>query len=298
MSGTDSGTDRQGPFAVRPASLAGRKPLSCRGLKLPIGERTLIMGILNVTPDSFSDGGKYDKQDRAVERAFEMVKEGADIIDIGGESTRPGFTKVSVKEEAERVVPVIRALVEAGLPVPISVDTYKAEVAKEALRAGAHIVNDIWGFKEEPEIAEAAAAFDCPVVLMHNRKQAVYTDFIRDMLDDLMASVDIALRAGVKQEHIWLDPGIGFGKTYEQQLATMNHLHHIVALGYPVLLGTSRKSMIRSTLNVGTDETLEGTAATVSFGIAQGCSIVRVHDVQAMKRVAVMTDAMMRPQPI
>ncbi|WP_245955041.1 dihydropteroate synthase [Paenibacillus flagellatus] len=252
------------------------------------------MGILNVTPDSFSDGGRYDSLDRAVERAFAMVEEGADMIDVGGESTRPGFAPVTLEEELERVVPVVRALTEAGLPVPISVDTYKAEVARRALDAGAHIVNDIWGFKRDPQMATVAAAYDCPVILMHNRAEAVYEDYDAEVIADLRACVDIARRAGVKDDNIVLDPGIGFGKTYEHNLRLMNRLHHIAALGYPVLLGTSRKSMVYRTLGTTPNDALEGTAATVAFGIAQGCSIIRVHDVREMKRVAAMTDAMIR----
>ncbi|TMV44316.1 dihydropteroate synthase [Paenibacillus mesophilus] len=268
--------------------------LKCRNLELTIGERTLIMGILNVTPDSFSDGGQYVSVEKAVERSFAMVEEGADMIDVGGESTRPGFTKVTVQEELDRVVPVIRALVEAGLPVPISIDTYKAEVAKGALEAGAHIVNDIWGFKENDEIANVAAAYDCPVILMHNRRSADYGQYMTEVLEDLRESVEIARGAGIGDDRIILDPGIGFGKTYEHNLLLMNRLHQVAALGFPVLLGTSRKSMIRNTLGVTPEDALEGTAATVALGIAQGCAIMRVHDVKAMKRVAAMTDAMIR----
>ncbi|MDF2721535.1 MAG: dihydropteroate synthase [Paenibacillus sp.] len=272
----------------------GAKYVSCRNKQLPLGERTLLMGILNATPDSFSDGGRYDALERAVERAFQMVEEGADIIDIGGESTRPGFTRISPEEELGRVAPIIEALVQAGLPAPISIDTYKAEVAEGALQAGAHIVNDIWGFKENDGIAAVAARYDCPVILMHNRKEPVYRSFLAEVLEDLQQSIDIAQQAGIRRESIILDPGIGFGKTYEHNLLLMNRLHRIAELGYPVLLGTSRKSMIRSTLNVTPDDAVEGTAATVALGIAQGCAIMRVHDVKAIKRVALMTDAMIR----
>ncbi|RKN65776.1 dihydropteroate synthase [Paenibacillus ginsengarvi] len=282
------------PFARPLSDYTGKRTLRCRNLELKLGERTLIMGILNVTPDSFSDGGQYANISRAVERALEMVREGADIIDIGGESTRPGFAQVSVQEELERVIPVIEALTAAGHPVPISIDTYKAEVASEALKAGAHIVNDIWGFKENGDIAAIAAAYDCPVVLMHNRKAAEYTHFTAEVVADLRESINIAVQASVRAEQIILDPGIGFGKTLEHNLTLMNRLHHITALGYPVLLGTSRKSMIGKTLHVTPGDALEGTAATVALGIAQGCAIMRVHDVLAMKRVAVMTDAMIR----
>jgi len=281
-------------FADVTSQVCGVRTLKCRDLTLEIGNRTLIMGILNVTPDSFSDGGQYDTVDKAVRRAFEMVEEGADIVDIGGESTRPGAAVVSADEELRRVIPVIEALIAAGLKVPISIDTYKAAVAARALEAGAHIINDIWGCKRDPQMASVAATWDCPIVLMHNRERPVYEHLIPEMLHDLRECVDIALAAGVKPERIILDPGIGFGKTYEHNLTVMNHLHHVAALGYPVLLGTSRKSMIRNTLQLPVDDVVEGTAATVALGIAQGCQIVRVHDVKAMKRVAVMTDAIVR----
>lgn len=267
--------------------------LVCRNHQLPIGERTLIMGILNVTPDSFSDGGQYVSIDTAIQRALQMVAEGADIIDIGGESTRPGFAKVSEEEELRRVIPVIAALREA-VPVPISIDTYKAEVARQALEAGAHIINDVWGGLADPRMAAVAAQYDCPFIITHNRVDMNYTDYIPDVLADLQACVDQALQAGVRKANIILDPGIGFAKTHEQNLQLMNQLRLIADLGYPVLLGTSRKSMIGNTLQLPPEDRLEGTAATIALGIAQGCGIVRVHDVQAMKRVAVMTDAIVR----
>lgn len=282
------------PFALPASALTEPRMLDCRGLRLPLGERTLIMGILNVTPDSFYDGGKYASLERAVEQALAMVEEGADLIDVGGESTRPGFAKISAEEERERVVPIIRALTEAGLGVPLSIDTYKAEVAQAALEAGAHIVNDIWGFKENTGIAAVAAAYGCPVVLMHNRKVAEYGRLAEEVADDLRESVGIARGAGISDEQIILDPGIGFGKTVEHNLLLMNRLRTVTSLGYPVLLGTSRKSMIYKTLGVTPEDALEGTAATVALGVAQGCAIMRVHDVKAMKRVARMTDAMIR----
>lgn len=269
------------------------KTLICRDKILPLGEKTLIMGILNVTPDSFSDGGRFTDIGLAVSHAKRMVEEGADIIDVGGESTRPGAERVSLEEELNRVIPVIRALA-AEISVPISIDTYKAEVARQAIAAGAHIINDVWGLKEDPEMAIAAARCDCPVVLMHNRKVPSYGDFLPDVLRDLQESVAIAKKAGVKEERIILDPGIGFAKSYEQNLYLMSKLAHVVALGYPVLLGTSRKSMIRNTLGLPADDVVEGTAATVALGIFQGCDIMRVHDVKPMKRVAMMTDAIVR----
>jgi len=267
--------------------------LDLRGIRLEFERRTLIMGILNVTPDSFSDGGKYVKVEEAVRHARQMVEEGADIIDIGGESTRPGHQRISEDEELRRVIPAVEAVAAALPGVPISVDTYKAGVARRALEAGAHMINDIWGCKEDPKMAETAAEFGCPIVLMHNRRETRYDRLITDIIGDLLESVRIARAAGVDDHNIVLDPGIGFAKTREHQYAVMRHLDRICALGYPVLLGTSRKSFIRSTLGVTTDDALEGTAATVALGIRAGCSIMRVHDVKAMKRVAAMCDAIM-----
>jgi len=265
--------------------------IDCRGLSLDVRKRTLIMGILNVTPDSFSDGGSYTELSAAVEQARKMIADGADIIDIGGESTRPGFEAVSLELELERVIPVVKAIREAGLQAPLSVDTYKAEVARQALEAGAHVINDIWGLKKDSGMARIAVEYRCPIVLTHNREKAVYDDFLSDCVNDLLGSVRLAHDAGIQDEQIILDPGIGFAKSYEQNLQLMNELHRIVALGYPVLLGTSRKSMIQRTLNLPPHDVLEGTAATVTVGIMQGCQIMRVHDVSAMKRVALMTDA-------
>ncbi|KZE73557.1 dihydropteroate synthase [Paenibacillus elgii] len=256
--------------------------------------RTVVMGILNATPDSFSDGGRYIDPIAAVARALEMMAQGADIIDVGGESTRPGAPAVSQEEELERVIPVIRALRQAGIDTPISIDTYKAETARQALAAGASLLNDIWGLQKEPDMARVAVEYGCPIVLMHNRTEAVYANFIQDVIEDLRETVRRAHQAGIRDEQIILDPGIGFAKTYEHNLQLMNYLDRIVSLGYPVLLGTSRKSMIRRALDLPTDDVVEGTAATVALGIAQGCRIVRVHDVKAMRRVADMTDAITR----
>lgn len=254
--------------------------------------RTYIMGILNVTPDSFSDGGRYHTLDAAVKRALEMVEEGADIIDIGGESTRPGHEPVPLEVEMKRVIPVVRAVREAvGERALISVDTYKAEVAREAILAGADWMNDIWGLKRDPKMAEYAAELGCPVVVMHNRQEAVYEDFMRDVIADLQESIAIAKAAGMRDEQIILDPGVGFAKSHEQNLMVMRDLDQIVALGYPVLLATSRKRVIRHTLQLPVDELVEGTAATVAIGIAKGCRIVRVHDVKPIKRTALMSDA-------
>jgi len=260
------------------------------GLKLELGERTLIMGILNVTPDSFSDGGRYLAVESAVERAKQMAAEGADLIDIGGESTRPGHDPVSAEEEIRRIVPVIRA-VRAEVKLPISVDTYKPETARAAMEAGAHILNDIWGFRRDSGMAAVAAEYGCPVILMHNRPARDYTDFVADVLADLRQSIDRAHAAGVSDENIWLDPGIGFAKDQDENLELMGRLDALVALGYPVLLATSRKTFIRNTLGLPADDVVEGTTATTAIGILQGCQLVRVHDVKQNKRVAVMTDA-------
>lgn len=271
-----------------------REIMDCRGVPLSLNQGTVIMGILNVTPDSFSDGGQYIDPEAAVEQARRMVAEGAEIIDIGGESTRPGGAAVSLEEELNRVIPAVRALKEAGITVPLSIDTYKSEVARQALEAGAHILNDIWGLQRDAEMAKVAADYGCPIVVMHNRTEAVYDNFIPDVLQDLQKSIRLAHEAGIRDEQIILDPGIGFAKTYEHNLQLMNELHRIVALGYPVLLGTSRKSMIRTALQLPPDDVVEGTAATVTMGIVQGCQIMRVHDVKAIKRVAVMTDAIVK----
>ncbi|RJG20911.1 dihydropteroate synthase [Paenibacillus thiaminolyticus] len=260
---------------------------------LTLGQRTLIMGILNVTPDSFSDGGRYNRVDAALRHAKEMLESGADIIDIGGESTRPGHQPVGQEEELERVLPVIEALRRELPQAPISVDTYKAEVARQALEAGAHIMNDIWGCKKEPEMAHIAARYGCPLILMHNRPERRYDPFIEEVKVDLLASVALAKEAGVKDDQIWLDPGIGFAKTGEDNLILMSHLDELCALGYPVLLGTSRKKFIRDTLQLPVDDVVEGTAATVALGIAQGCQIVRVHDVASIARTARMCDAVL-----
>ncbi|MGZ0051261.1 dihydropteroate synthase [Brevibacillus gelatini] len=276
-----------------PGRLRARRELHCGRYTLPLGERTLVMGILNVTPDSFSDGGRFVDLDHAVAQARAMVEAGADIIDVGGESTRPGAEPVGEAEELDRVLPVIRRL-SAELSVPLSIDTYKAAVAERALDAGAHIINDVWGAKRDPRMAEVAAQRGVPIILMHNRTDTDYRDFYSDFVRDLRESVQIALQAGVREEQIILDPGIGFVKTVEQNLETMRRLDDLVALGYPVLLATSRKRMIGHVLDLPVDERVEGTAATVALGVAKGCHMVRVHDVKEMKRVAKMMDAMLK----
>jgi dihydropteroate synthase len=268
------------------------KQIECGKYTLNYGEKTQVMGILNVTPDSFSDGGNYVDIDQAITHAKEMVKHGADIIDIGGESTRPGYEVISVEEEVARVVPVIKRL-SKEIEVPISIDTYKAEVAKQAIEAGATIINDIWGAKADPDMASVAASYDVPIILMHNRHDRNYTQIIPDMIADLMESVKIVTDAGVKDEKIILDPGIGFAKTKEDNLVVMRHLESFVQLGYPVLLATSRKSFIGHVLDLPPIERMEGTGASICLGIAKGCQLIRVHDVLEMSRMAKMMDAML-----
>ncbi|EEG79062.1 dihydropteroate synthase [Dethiobacter alkaliphilus] len=255
-------------------------------------DHTLIMGILNVTPDSFSDGGNYIDPQKAVQHALQMIEEGAHIIDVGGESTRPGFAAVSAEEEKARVIPVIRAIA-AATDVPISIDSYKADVAEAALEAGAAMLNDVYGGKRDPDMLKLAAKADVPICLMHNRNEALYQDLLAEIKADLLESVALAQEAGVRKENIILDPGIGFGKTPAHNLAVMQRLDELTALGYPMLLGTSRKSMIGKVLDLPVEERVEGTAATVAYGITRGCRIVRVHDILAMSRVARMTDAML-----
>ncbi|MDS9473255.1 dihydropteroate synthase [Sporosarcina pasteurii] len=250
------------------------------------------MGILNVTPDSFSDGGKYGHIDMALKHAEEMLRDGAKIIDIGGESTRPGHAPVSLEEELERTVLVVEAITRE-FDCIVSIDTYKAEVAEAAVQAGAHIINDIWGAKREPKIAEIAAKYGVPIILMHNREVAEYeTTLPEEMQKDLQESIDIALAAGVRQENIWLDPGVGFAKDTAQNIIAMQSLQVISRMGYPVLLGTSRKSLIGNVLNLPVEERLAGTSATVCYGIEKGCHIMRVHDVKEIARAAKMMDVL------
>jgi dihydropteroate synthase len=287
------------------------KPLKINAQTLNWGERTYIMGILNATPDSFSGDGLYAQNaEDALARARAFVAEGADILDVGGESTRPGSAPIDAEEEMRRVIPVIRTIAEHLPQTLISVDTCKASVAEAALNAGAHIVNDVWGLRADPQLAPVVAAAGCPVVLMHNRSNpasvevreklgnaylgAEYGDLLEEVKADLLASLEIAKQAGVGDEAIILDPGIGFGKTVRQNLELVNRLDEIRALGYPILLGTSRKSFIGYTLDLPADRRVEGTAASVAIGIARGADIIRVHDVQAMTRVARMSDALVR----
>lgn len=257
-----------------------------------INNRTYIMGILNVTPDSFSDGGKYDHLDAALYHAEEMIREGADIVDIGGESTRPGHTVITDQEEIQRVVPVIEA-VKSHFDVPVSIDTYKGTVAEAALKAGADLVNDIWGFKHDKRVAELTAQYHAACCLMHNRHEAVYENFLEDMLADLRECVDIARNAGVADDRIILDPGVGFGKTYEMNLEAIHHVDCLHTLGFPVLLGTSRKSVIGLALELPSDQRVEGTLATTVMGVMKGCAFVRVHDIRENKRAIQMIEAIL-----
>ncbi|GAA0762028.1 dihydropteroate synthase [Clostridium sartagoforme] len=261
--------------------------------EINLDERTYIMAILNVTPDSFSDGGKYNEVEQAVKRAKQMVEEGADIIDIGGESTRPGANYISEGEEIKRVVPIIKAI-KSELDVLISIDTYKSKTAEEAIKAGADIINDVWGFKKDKNMAEVAAKYDIPCILMHNRENKPYTNLMKNVIEDVIESINIALDAGVKRENIILDPGIGFAKNYEENLIVMNNLEKIVNIGFPVLLATSKKSMIGLALDLPVDERREGTIATTVMGIMKGCKFVRVHDVLENKRACIMTDKILR----
>lgn len=256
-------------------------------------DRTLIMGIVNVTPDSFSDGGMYTITDTLLRKVEELIRDGADIIDIGGESTRPGATIVSMEEELTRVIPAIESI-RRNFDIPISIDTYKAEVARQSIIAGADILNDVWGAKKDPLMARVAAELSVPIILMHNREKKEYRNFLEEYILDVKESIKIVKDAGVKEEFIWLDPGVGFAKTQEQNLLVLKHLDQLVELGYPVLLGTSRKSVIGHVLDLPVEERLEGTLATNCFGITKGCKMVRVHDVKEMKRAAKMTDAMMK----
>lgn len=266
--------------------------LDCRGKILRLGERTLVMGILNVTPDSFSEGGLFYDHGRALEHARQMVADGADIIDLGGESTRPGYEPVTEEEELERVMPVLKRLINE-IPAPVSIDTTKSNVARRALEAGAHILNDQWSLRSDPEMASVAAEYGVPVIFMHNQKGTEYRDLVGDMVEYFQESIEIAMAAGIPPERLIVDPGIGFGKTVEQNLEAIRRLGELRCLGRPILLGTSRKSVIGKTLNLPADQRVEGTAATVAVGIANGADIVRVHDVKEMARVARMTDAIL-----
>jgi len=272
-----------------------------KNFNFDFSKRTYIMGILNITPDSFSDGGLYFNKESAVEHAIRMEEEGADIIDIGGESTRPGAEPISVEEEIRRVVPVIEAL-KKKIKVPISIDTYKAEVAEEALSSGANIVNDISGLRFDPEMPGVIARYQVPVVIMHIKGtprdmqiNPTYKALIPEIMDYFKEGTEIAKKAGVSEERIIIDPGIGFGKTVEHNLEIIKHLNEFTSLKKPILLGPSRKSFIGKILgDLSVTERLEGTASAVAIGILNGANIVRVHDVKAMVRVSRIADAIKR----
>lgn len=257
-----------------------------------VKNHTYVMGILNVTPDSFSDGGKYDKLDQALFHAQEMIEDGADIIDVGGESTRPGYTMISDEEEIERTVPVVEALKER-FDIPISIDTYKSKVAKANIKAGADLVNDIWGMKYDKDMAKLVADTKVACCLMHNRDKASYKHFMKELIEDIKESIKIAKEAGVKNKRIILDPGVGFGKTYDNNLEAIRCLKDLEETGYPVLLGTSRKSVIGLSLDLPSDQRMEGTLATTVMGVMQGVAFVRVHDVKENKRAIMMTEAVL-----
>lgn len=272
------------------------------------GEKTYLMGIVNTTPDSFSGDGTLDIE-TAVKQGIQMEKDGADILDVGGESTRPGSTSVSLEDELARVIPVVARLAKQ-VNIPISIDTYKAEVARQALAAGASIINDVWGGRMEPDILRATAEAKACIVLMHNRSKpkdaaqsdtlggryvgVEYKDLMLDIKTELREQIDAALAAGVSKEHIILDPGIGFGKTVEQNLELVSRLGELKELGYPILVGPSRKSFVGYTLDLPASERLEGTLAAVTLCIQKGADIVRVHDVQEADRVRRFTDAVVR----
>jgi len=270
--------------------------LSCRGKELTFGERTLIMGILNVTPDSFSDGGKFYTLDKAIRQAESLVEQGADILDIGAESTRPNHVPVSAEEEWERLEGILKVLLPR-IPIPISVDTYKADTAERALELGVHMINDVWGLKKDPRMAEVVGKYQAPVVIMHNQEGNNYHHVLGDILASLQTSIRLAEEHGLAGDQIIIDPGIGgvaFGKSLDIDLEIMSRLGEFRSLGHPILLGTSRKSMIGQTLNLPVEERLEGTIATSVIGVAAGVDILRVHDVQANKRAVQMADAIYR----
>ena len=261
-------------------------------------KKTYIMGILNVTPDSFSDGGEYNEAESALKRAVEMQNQGADIIDVGGESTRPGHIPVSEQDEIKRISKVVRLLSD-NMDIPISIDTYKSNVANCALNLGASIVNDIWGLQRDPEMAVVVARNDAYVVAMHNQDGTEYeADIMEEIKSFLKKSVEIAINAGVDKDKIILDPGIGFGKTPEQNIEVMARLEELKSLGYPILLGASRKSMIGKILDLPSNERVEGTVATTVIGIEKGADIVRVHDVKENCRAAKVADAILRRRNI
>ncbi len=263
------------------------------------GKRTIIMGIVNVTPDSFSDGGRFLAVEEAVKQARQLVADGADVLDIGGESTRPygNNRPIDAQEEMDRILPVIERLL-AEVAIPISVDTYKAATAEAALKRGVHMINDVWGLQYDEHMAAVVAKYNVPVVIMHNQLQPGYQDLMGDITAFLQKSMNIAAKAGIAKEKIIIDPGIGFGKTRADNITIIRQLRKLEGLGCPILLGTSRKAFIGTTRDLPPNDRIEGTAATVAIGIAHGADIIRVHDVKEMSRVARMTDALVREELI
>ena len=256
-------------------------------------DKTYVCGILNVTPDSFSDGGKFNKLDAALYHAEEMIEEGAMLIDIGGESTRPGYTMISDEEEIERVVPVIEAL-KSRFDVPLSLDTYKSKVAKAGIESGIDLINDIWGLKYDKSMAKVVADSGLPICIMHNRDNTDYTDFMTDVVSDLKESVDMAITAGIERDKLILDPGVGFAKNLEQNIIVMKELERLNCFKLPILLGTSRKSVIGLTLDLPKDERVEGTLVTTVLAVIKGCMFVRVHDVKENVRTIKMVEALFK----
>ena len=263
------------------------------GKNFDVEHETYVMGILNVTPDSFSDGGKYNGMEKALAHAHQMLEEGVDIIDVGGESTRPGHIQITDEEEIARVTPVIEKL-KQEFDVPVSIDTYKSKVAEAAVQAGADLVNDIWGLKYDEKIADVIAKYNVACCLMHNRDNTEYQNFLDDFMEDMRECVRLAKVAGIADDKIILDPGVGFGKTYEMNLEIIDKLEIMQKLGYPILLGTSRKSVIGLTLDLPVDQREEGTLVTTVYGVQKGSAFVRVHDVKKNKRAIQMTKALMR----
>ncbi len=263
------------------------------GEKLAWGRRTYVMGVINVTPDSFSGDGLGSDIPAIVEQALRLEAEGADILDVGAESTRPGSAPITAEQELARLIPALEAIV-SRVRLPVSVDTYKAPVARQAIQAGAALINDVWGLKADPKLAEVAAEMGTPLILMHNQEHRHYRHLLPDIFASLSHSVQLARRAGVPAENIVVDPGIGFGKTPEHNLEILRRLGEFKGLGYPLLVGTSRKSTIGLVLGLPPDQRVEGTAATLALAIASGADMVRVHDVQQMVRVCRMTDAVVR----
>lgn len=258
--------------------------------KFDVQGKTYLMGILNITPDSFSDGGKYNRMDEALRHVGQMIEEGMDLLDIGGESTRPGYELLDEQVEIERVVPIIEK-VKSEYNIPVSLDTYKAAVAQAGIEAGIDLINDIWGLRYDGQMAPVIARSGLPCCLMHNRREAVYQDFIQETAADLGYSLHLASEAGIPEDKIILDPGIGFGKTYEQNLEMLNSLEQLHMFGCPLLLGTSRKSVIGLTLDTPVTERLEGTLVTTVIAVMKGCTFVRVHDILANKRAIQMAEA-------